>query len=122
MIEDNDYFIIKPYKNRHKHELYIHDKDFKKDLMNCPIFVIKEDLTSVIEFSKKIIYRSSVYGELLKELLGGYLEAPIAADYTQEVKTYFEEKLANIPPHIDIKKGEVRDGYYNYMIKELRKQ
>lgn len=119
MIEENEHFIIKPYKNRNKFELYIHSKELRARLTHCPLHLIKEDLNSITDFSKKILYRSIAYGQILKIVILGYEKSNFDTDYSMRVKRYFEEKLSSIPPHIDLSKDDVKEGYYKHILKEI---
>ena len=53
MIEETDNYIIKPYKNRKKFELYVHNNELRSRLTNYPLIIVKEDITSLVEFRKK---------------------------------------------------------------------
>jgi hypothetical protein len=120
MIEENDYFIIKPYKNRQKMELYIHNNDLKSKLSQAPIHIIREDLTELTTFDKKCLFRSKKYGEIIKLCLDLYVEAKISTELTLKLKEFFDQKLNSIPPHINLEKNEVKEGYYTHILKDLK--
>lgn len=119
MIKENQYYIIKPYKNRHKYELYIHNSELRAALNEHPIQVISEDLTGIVSFDKNIRFRSMVYGKIIEKIVSAFQSTSEQKEYAKNVHTYFEEKLAKIPQHIDLTKDAVRTGYYEHILKDL---
>ena len=118
MIEENDTYIIKPYKNRKKKELYIHNKDIREALSNHPIFVINEDITKIVKITKKVIINSTTYAELTKLLINLYCDATDCEVFSQTTKAFSQEKLNSLPSHIDITKSEIKNGYLEHLLKE----
>lgn len=121
MIFENDYLIIKPYKNRNKSELYIHNQELRSELANTPIPLINEDLTSVIYLNKKVLFHSKAYGNIAKEAVNQYVNSQLKTQYAEKINEFFNAKIDDIPPHIDLTNKDVKEGYYNHILKELAK-
>ena len=120
MIEENDNYIIKPYKNRQKKELYVHNKELRVRLKENPVHLIKEDLTGLTKLDKKILVKSDAYTQVVKESLEIYLSSDSDQDGSASSLDFYQKMLENLPSHIDISSGEVREGFFKHLLKELK--
>lgn len=67
----SDLVQIKPYKNRKKFELYIHNKPFKSLISDSNWLIPEEKLRSFTELKKKMIFDHFEYGKLLASICDG---------------------------------------------------
>ena len=120
-LEDTPIYILKPYKNRNKSELYIHNKTIRYQLSIRPMKIVSEDLQSLVTLQKKIIFRSGVYGEIIKLALEAFDKSADKQQTAQLLSEMMEAKLREIPSHLDLSQEQVREGYYAHIIKALKK-
>ena len=122
MIEETDNYIIKPYKNRKKFELYVHNNELRSRLTNYPLIIVKEDITSLVEFRKKILFKSETYKNIILHCLHLYSKEEQAPNLVVNLEKYFLSKITKIPPHVDVNKLDMREGFLSHILKEIKRK
>jgi len=119
MIKDNEFYIIKPFKNRDKHEIYVHNESLRRLLATHPIWIVHESLEKPVVFEKKIVARSKSYISLVERLLEHYISTPDTDKHitSKNLKVFSAEMIEKIPSHLDIRKFDIREGYFSHIEK-----
>ena len=68
-----------------------------------------------------MLFHSKTYGESIKAAVELYVNADLKTLIAQDLTNFFNNKINSIPPHIDLEKRDVRDGYFSHILKDLSK-